>query len=274
MTLLAIPFESLRAEFLRRGIPVDAPGFYDHPAFLKLKAEDPEAMSAYARYVLERPYAPEYPALAETTIHIVSGILYRELVLDGRLGACIDLSMVMSRILDRLGVWNFVVNGAVTTVYPEESGLTNGYYWPIHKSAAQAGHAWVCAPPFSVIDMTIGRQPQEFHPHDFVPDFVYSKERADFPVYIDDLCSEAVRAEMAARGVPISLEGLFQEHPRLRSFLAAFPGTLYSHNGALYEYIPFEIIESIGPLEAITDLCLSGKYGHQIWQEKIAPLFT
>jgi hypothetical protein len=274
MALYTGTFDSIRAEFLRRGIPVEKPGFYDHPAFLQLKAEDPEALCAYARYVIEQPYAPEYFPFAENTIHIVSGILYRELVLDGRLGACIDTSMVMSRILDRLGVWNFIVNGAVTTVYPQESSLTNGYYWPIHKSSAQAGHAWISAPPFSVVDMTIGRQPQDFHPHDFVPDFVYSKERADFPVYIDDICSEAVRAEMAARGTPISLEGLFREHPRLQAFFAAFPGTLYSHNGALYEYIPVDVLEPIGPLEAITDLCLNGKFGHQIWKEKIAPLFA
>ncbi len=274
MALYTGTFDSIRDEFIRRGIPVDAPGFYDHPAFLQLKTEDPEAPSAYARYVLEQPYTPEYLAMAETTIHIVSGLLYRELVLDGRLGACIDTSMVMSRILDKLGVWNFVVNGAVTTVYPEESERMNGYYWPIHKSSAQAGHAWVAAPPSSVVDMTIGRQPQDFHPHDHVPDFVYSKERTEFPVYIDDICSEAVRAEMAARGVPVSLEGLFQEHPRLREFLRFFQGTLYSHNGALYEYIPVDTIEVIGPLEAITDLCLNGKYGGDLWREKIAPLFT
>jgi hypothetical protein len=274
MALYTGTFESIRAGFLRRGIPVEKPGFYDHPAFLAFKAEDPEAMAAYARYVLDQPYTPEYLAFAENTIRIVSDILYRELLLDGRLGACIDTSMVMARVLDRLGVWNYMVNGAVTTVYPEESGLTNGYYWPVHQSEAQAGHAWVCAPPFSVVDMTIGRQPQDFHPHDYVPDYVYSKERADFPVYIDDICSEAVRAEMAVRGVPIDLEGLFREHPRLKEFFATFKGTLYSHNGALYEYIPFEILTSAGPLESLTDLCLNGRYGLQLWEEKIAPRFA
>jgi hypothetical protein len=274
MALYTGTFDSIRAEFLRRGIPIDRPGFYDHPAFLRLKAEDPEALAAYARYVLDQPYAPEYLAFAENAIRVVCDVLYRELILDGRLGACIDLSMALSRILDKLGVWNFMVNGAVTTVYPVESGLSNGYYWPVHKSSAQAGHAWVCAPPFRVIDMTIGRQPTDFHPHDYVPDFVYAREASDFPVYIDDICSEDVRADMAARGTSLDLEGLFREHPRLRAFFAAFPGSLYSHNGALYEFIPVDTLEPIGPLEAITDLCLSGRFGHQIWDEKIAPLFA
>jgi len=266
-------FESIRKEFLRRGIPIETPGFYDHPAFAQLQSEDSDALAAYARFVLERPYSPEYLADAEHKIRTVSQILYRDLVTDGRLGACVDVTMALSRMLEKLGVWNFMVNGAVTTVYPVESTLHNGYYWPIHEGDADAGHAWLCAPPFRVIDVTIGRQPQDYHPHDFVPDFVYSKESMDFPVYIDDLCSEAVRAQMFVKGVPVTLEGLFGAYPSLRHFLEIFRGTLYSHNGALYEYIPVFPLASLGPLEQITDLCLNGKYGHEIWKEQIEPLF-
>jgi hypothetical protein len=265
-------FESIRDRFVGLGIPVEAPGFYDHPAFLALKAQDPDALALYARFVQLQPYTAEYLDFAEKKIRALGDLLYEELVLDGRLGACIDLSMAMSRMLDKLGVWNYMVNGAVTTVYPAESGIPNGYYWPIHdRDDVQAGHAWVCAPPFAVVDVTIGRQPRDLHPHEFVPDFVYAKERHDFPVYIDDLCSEDVRAALVARGVPPTLEGLFTVHSRLKSFLETFQGTLVSHHGALYEYIPVFILESVGRLEHITDLCLNGKYAQEIWAEKVAP---
>jgi hypothetical protein len=270
--LYARGFAPVLEAFTKRGLNVETPGFYDAPAFKQFVAQEDEAMSAYARYVLDKPHSPEYLASAERIVRTVSAALHEELVRDGRLGACIDLSMGMSRMLERLGVWNFVVNGAVTTIYPVETGLPNGYYWPIHKGEAQAGHAWVCAPPFAVVDMTIGLQPDTNQTSRHAPEFVFEKKRGPFPVYIEDLCGEDMRQELAGHGLPWSLEGLCTLLPRLKPFLETFPGTLHSH-GALTEYIPVSILEPAGDLDNLPDLCLNGRFGPQIWEETIAPLF-
>ena len=60
---------------------------------------------------------------------------------EGRLGACIDLSMVLSRILDAEGIWNYVVKGSLTLTFPRSVQPGPIYFWPIDEGDFQAGQA-------------------------------------------------------------------------------------------------------------------------------------
>jgi hypothetical protein len=260
-------------EFTAMGLSLDVPGFYDAPAFVEALHANPELLEHYAKYVAGRSYSPEYLERAERIIRQVGEIYHRELVRDGRLGACIDLSMVLSRVLDRLGVWNYVVKGALTTVYPPESGKPNGYYWPFDHSPAQAGHAWIFAPPFSVIDITLGQQPYEPSDREYFPDVVYAKGFSDVEVGIDDLCSLSIQLEMADQGQPIWNEGFFESRPELARFLREFKPTVVEHRGAEHRFIPVDVGASEWPLEEITALELNGRLGHEIYEREIKPLF-
>jgi len=266
--------ENIQKDFETRGIPTDLPGFYDHPVFMEIDAKHPEYLNNYARFVLSKSYSKEYLQSAEFKIRTVADAFHQELVRDGRLGACMDMCMVLSKILDQVGVWNFVVNGALTTTYPEESGIPNGYYWPIDIGPARAGHAWIFAPPFTVIDITIGHQNEDPLYAPFTPDFVYSQESADTVVGIEDICSSVIQAEMHLQGIPMLPEGLFMRRPELMPFFKIFNQTIFTHNKTEFKYIPVAISISDTPLEHITDLQLNGKYGHEIFEEKIKPVIT
>ena len=147
--------DQLRREFAGLGIPMDAPGFYDHPAFVAIEKKNPKFLEAYAKFVQSRPIDRTYIAQVRQVVGIVGPMWNEELVLDGRLGACIDLSMVLSRTLESGGVWNYVVKGALTIEFPKNSGYGKTYFWPIDIAKVAAGHVWVCAPPYSIIDLTI-----------------------------------------------------------------------------------------------------------------------
>jgi hypothetical protein len=269
-------FENILRDFEDAGIPVDAPGFYDHPAFAERFAQNPAYLNNYARFVMGRPYSPEYLAKAEKTLGIVCDLLHRELVEDGRLGACIDMALVLSRILDKLGIWNFPVLGALTTTYPAGSGIPQGFYWPVDHGAIDAGHAWIYAPPFTVIDITFGRQYYNPGLERYHPDAVYSKELSgllEVPVNIEDICSSSILMEMDARGLPWNLDGLFATHPHFEPFFQVFPRTVVEHQGASHKFVPVAIGVTELPLEEMTDLQLRGKSGHEVFEEKIRPLF-
>ena len=193
---------------------------------------------------------------------------------DGRLGACIDMSLALSRMLDKLGVWNFPVLGALTTTYPEHTEIPRGFYWPVDHGAIDAGHAWLFAPPFTVIDLTFGRQ--YFNPgvEAYHPDAVYSREVSDVPVLIEDICSSSILMEMDAQGLTWDLKGLFSTHPHFEAFFKTFPRAVVTHAGAAHKFIPVAVGVLDQPLEEMTDLQLNGMSGHAIFEEKIKPLFA
>jgi len=267
-------FENIRDDFKANGIATDAPGFYDHPAFIEAQLTNPGYMNNYAKFVLSKNYSEEYLDFVAPKIKFVCDVFYQELLNDGRLGACADMSKVLSKILDRLGVWNYSVNGALTTTFPESSGIPKSYYWPIDIDPEMAGHVWVFAPPFTVIDITIGQQPMDPDSRKHIPDFVYSRESSDVEVGIEDIYSSDVQAEMHLEGIPMLPEGIFIRNPQLKSFFETFHRTVFEHHGAELKYIPFAINMSDESLEDMTDLQLNGKYGAEIFEKKIKPVFA
>jgi hypothetical protein len=266
-------FEAILRDFTEAGIPTDIPGFYDHPAFAEIVSQNPEYLNNYARFVMEQPYSPAYLKHAEATLHTVCDIFHKELVADGRLGACIDMTLVLSRILDKLGVWNFPVFGSLTSTYPAESGIPQGFYWTVDHSIIDAGHAWLYAPPFTVIDITFGRQYYNPGLERYHPETVFSKESTDVPVNIEDICSSSILMEMDAQGLPWNLEGLFTTHPHFEPFFKMFPRTVVTKDGAEHKFVPVSIGPTEIPLEEMSELRLCGKFGHEIFEEKIRPLF-
>ncbi len=107
-------FQSVLNDFINHNIPIDSPGFYDNPNFINIENKNPTYLSNYAQFVQLRPYSQAYLIQAESTIIQIANLLRHELVSDGRLGACLDVCMVLSRILEREGIWNYLVQGALT----------------------------------------------------------------------------------------------------------------------------------------------------------------
>lgn len=98
--------------------------------------------------------------------------------LEGRLGACIDTSMTMGRILDLYGVRNYVVRGSLRITFPAASGHAPFCFWPVDEddgSGREYGHKWLVAPPFSVIDVTLKLQDYERSFRHLLPDKVLAK---------------------------------------------------------------------------------------------------
>jgi hypothetical protein len=118
-----------------------------------IEQKDSSFLDEYARFVHRKPCDVAYLQRAEQIINIVAAELYRGLVIEGRLGGCIDTSMTMGRILDLYGVWNYVVRGSLRITFPAGSGHDPFCFWPIDEndgSGREYGHKWLVAPPFSV----------------------------------------------------------------------------------------------------------------------------
>lgn len=266
--------DQLRREFAGLGIPMDAPGFYDHPAFVAIEKKNPKFLEAYAKFVQSRPIDRTYIAQVRQVVGIVGPMWNEELVLDGRLGACIDLSMVLSRTLESGGVWNYVVKGALTIEFPKNSGYGKTYFWPIDIAKVAAGHVWVCAPPYSIIDLTIHQQPFGGHRLKHVPPFVLSESVERYSPTIVDICSTEVVSDLQRQGAPLTNETLFRIQPNLRGIFQSFPATVERHDSTILNYTPCAISASDRPFEEITSLRLRGRTGYEIYQQRLKPILT
>src|SRR6266540_116994 len=107
---------------------------------------DPEFLVRYAEFVNLRRATPEYEAFARSQTVKAAAFLHERLVKDGRPGACVDISGLLSRFLDRLGVWNYVVKGGLVLEFSAATGFRpriSGRSWrpEIPPSQATRGSA-------------------------------------------------------------------------------------------------------------------------------------
>ena len=97
--------EELEAEFGRLGIDFRNPAFCETPAFLAAEQRNPRLLVKYAQYVNTLNFTLEYSQRAQTVVAETADFLYAELAADGRRGACIDISQMLQRFLERQGIW-------------------------------------------------------------------------------------------------------------------------------------------------------------------------
>lgn len=262
--------QALQAKYDELGIPTDRPGFYDHPNFQAQEAIEKSLLDSYAAFVRSGEYDASYLESAIAAIQIAGEVLNNELARDGRLGACIDTAMVLSRILDRHGIWNYVVKGALVIKFPKGSGIPTLYLWPFDKGEFDAAHAWVHAPPFEVIDIALRYQEYGYEIDDYVPEMVLAEGLIEAKVNEDDLFSPYARAQLLRRRVP---SGSFIQHvmPDLFQFWEEFPPAEVFVDRLKLKYIGTGISASERPLEEIKSLELSGRTGIQIYEELVKP---
>ncbi len=259
-----LPLADLERIFADLEIDTSKPGFHDHPRFLAVEREDGEFFNTYAAFVHQRAYQPDYLARARAVVPTVARILYEQLVAEGRLGACVDLSMALARILERLGIWSYMVKGALTIEYPKSARLANTHFCPINE-AGISGHVWVAAPPFRVIDLTIKRQPYaSLRTPIYLPDFVLAEKGGACSPTVYDLC-DPVDGQMPPSGFH------FEVVPHLRPMLRMFPGLEVKHDQTQCRYFTCAPSASNEALEDINNQTWAGRSAAAIYHELVVP---
>jgi len=271
MSPFAASLEELQEGFRYFGVPTDAPGFCDHPAFLELEQRNPEILNLYAAFVAKRHYTQEYLDRAVAVISRASGLLHRELVRHGRLGACVDISGILSRLLDREQIWNCGIKGSLTITFPLESGVEPRYFWSCDHGQFTAGHAWLFAPPFTVVDISVRQQPYDVQEASYIPDTVLSTDTHPVEVSVEDIVSPSARAEMLQQGIPPQhhLEAGARYIPGI--FQAFTPIVVSGLNGASLKYSPVAVHASDGTFEEMRNMDFDGLSPWELYVQRIQP---
>jgi hypothetical protein len=261
--------EELTTEFDRLGIPYTQPGFYDHTNFAAVERNDPAFLERYAEFVDLASFTPDYLEKVRRIVPEVACFLYRKLVEDGRLGACIDANTVFTRFLEREGVWNYLVGGSVAVDYGATTDL-DGRHWRhlSHPSnPVAAGHAWICAPPYKVVDITITRQlgvtEQE---HQLIGDYLmeerFEQEGVTFDIH--DIMDPECWLDF---GHPPPLHLVYLQHPGIRRVLQRFKPFTIRRGDVTLKYMPCKISAPTLPFHQSGTFCFSGKPPLELYAE-------
>lgn len=265
-------FDEIKKDFDRNHIPSREPGFYDHQNFVRVERSNRDYLLNYARFVQTRAYTQDYIERAISEIPFITSIINQELIQDGRKGACVDVSMVLSRILEAEGFWNYIVNGSVVLNFAEHTHLSSKYFWAVdYINKHINGHVWVVAPPFSIIDATINLQPYLEGEEAYIPNLIVSVSSITSPVEIDDILSPAFRSKLPVGVNTPSLISRYIQNPHWYTITDTFPTTIIEEQNVSLKYIPYSIHAPDRSLQGIGSLILSGKKPYELYQKVVKP---
>ncbi|MBF0191708.1 MAG: hypothetical protein HQL99_11310 [Magnetococcales bacterium] len=256
--------------FEKKGIPFDTPGFYDHPNFIKQEQRDPRFLELYAEYVESRAYDFDYLTAAEQKITIAASALESAVRADGRLGACVDVSGMLGRILDRLGVWNYVAKATLTITFPKPSGISIRYFWNFDVGEFVAPHAMVVAPPFGVVDLTARKQAYSSGEPDHIPNIILAKEWSLGSWKPEDLANPIILADLHRRR--ISFDTFMNEvRPDTANIIQSLPVRIVQEGETTFKYVIVAVGGTIEPLEGVTGYRPGGRTALEIFEQAILP---
>jgi hypothetical protein len=251
--------EQLEREFSDRGIGPFEPGFYDYPEFLEAEREDRKFLAKYAAYVDYLPLTPEYAARVRSTVTRLSTYLFEQLNRDGREGACVDISGAFARMLDEEKIWAYPVGGGVGIRFP---GNEKSYFGAISLpgTPVAAGHMWVCAPPYTVVDISLSLQPWSQERREFLPgNPILSEVASPFEATIFELMDmDYIRWVRRTYGQEPTVGQLLQNYPWLGPVLQQFPATTFPYGQLSLSYVPVGIKMSPKALDGMQAPTLNG----------------
>ena len=269
----------LGQEFAALGISPAAPGFYNSPAFLAAERKNPELLNAYAEWVTRRPRDAAYEGRAREVVPALAAAVGEWLDAEEMRGNCLNASTALSMFLERLGIWSFVAKGSVSVGDRRRPHLGVRSWHVVDEVdhvGGFAGHAWVCAPPFRVVDVTLKRQ----HWRDdasfghLLPEPMVIENADAIQPTCEDVVAEAIRMHEARRTGRVNPNFHHLVVPHLRWFTATFGAWECELGDALVRYIPSSVTAADVPLEDLDSSTVLKIRPIQFWQETVLPRFS
>ena len=268
--------QQLQEDFAEAGISTDAPGFYEDFQFIRREHKDPTYLDNYARFVQWRPYDETYLDRADRIVHIVAAELQLAMQLDANQPSYDESPLVISRILEREGIWNYVVHGALSIAFPSGSGFEPHWFPSVDAERATrkvSGYTWVVAPPFQVIDLTI--QTQDFpHPVGHLLPKIILEQKKDTAPAVDDpteILSAAAIDETRQAGLSLE-EGLDRLAPGYNCrFAPDFPACTFLRDETRFKFVPMKIVTTEDAIEQFKGFVSKGRPAIEIYEQEIKP---
>jgi hypothetical protein len=266
----------LEAMFRQRSIDYSDPEFYNLPSFIEAEQSDPKMLWEYADYVRTRLYSKRYVDKAREIVPLIVDFLYHQLIEDGRLGACLDMSLSASKIFEQLGYWCSIQVGSLTLEIPTAPNRKIRHWadFMISESPAKVGHAWLIVPPFAHIDITITRQKENDDLVAFIPSYVIvDKVEPLAGVRFEDVVDiDLANAWMRQFGELPTIGMVMKENPDVARYLSRFRPFSVTLDKATLKYFPCRTTAAQERFHEMKGHCFSGRSTREVFEDLIKKL--
>ena len=253
----------------KRNIDTRTIAFYNDPNFLAVEQSEPAFLEFYAVYVRLRDRDAAYDARVRSIVPRVVGKLSEEIKRDGQKGVCIDASMMLMKMLELHGVWSYAVNGALTIHSPSLPSPT--HFWPIDVTPV-AGHVWLVAPPFEIVDVSLACQPYFRGEQAFLPPYLVAEGGKRIRPHATDYCSSEVLLKVRQEHGPLPKDIHYRLNPGLQRRVEYFPSYEILSGTAKLHYCAGGVSASDAPsLQAIKSRRWNGLLAHELYDQVIKP---
>ena len=258
--------------FTNRNIPTDAIAFYNHPSFQAEEQKDAAFLELYGAWVRLRPRDAAYDAHVRHTIPRIVDILSPEIARDPQKGVCIDASMMLTKMLELEGIWCYGAKGALKIESSKLECPTHFYLFDDHPVA---GHVWVVAPPFEIVDVALGNQLFSCGEEKFIPQSLVAEEPARTVPQATDYFSTSLLGNIANRNGPLTKDIHLRSAPGLARTTTFFPSFDVELDQATLRYAVGGVTVSDGPsLYSIRSRKWNGRLPGELYDELVRPALS
>lgn len=249
-------------------IDVSAPGFLDDPNFIKAESRAPLFLENYAKYIKYMPLEDAYLVRVRKQLPEFSVLLASHLERQAILGNCKQVCLGVSRLLDRLGIWNYVVAGSVAA--KRRAGADEDWKYLRYVDRRDTpdgitGHFWLVVPPYVCVDPTI--KWQRWRDREFmnaIPDTLMIETATHFKAKPEDIIDPNAPPSLIAK-----FQGALLDLVRFQR--EGFSALRVVTEETEFEYVPQGICAPNEPIEMIGQS--AGFRPVEFWNESICSAF-
>lgn len=261
--------KTLTRLFAKRNIPTEEIAFYNDPHFGAAEQKDPTFLELYAAWVRLRPRDASYDRHVRRTIHRTIEVLAPEIARDPQKGVCIDASLMLAKMLELEGIWCYVARGALTI---ESSTLGSPTHFWAYDDEQVAGHAWVVAPPFEIIDVALGNQLFTHGEDRLVPQSIVVEQPLRVAPAATDYFSTNVLQRAYLEYGPLPKDIHLRIQPHLARIIEFFPSFEVPLERAKLRYAAAGVTMSDGKsVYTITSRRWNGKFPGELYDDIVRP---
>lgn len=260
-------FQSIDRLLRDDGIDTSLIEFYNQTPFLEQEKTDPRYARHLSRWLSRRPMSDSYRSRVSRVVPAVAeraATLFEE---SDMVASCVNGSFMLSKVLERAGIWNHVIHGSVVMEVASQ-GIWRGFHTADDKDFPDAflGHAWVFAPPYHVVDVTIAKQRWDDEERPFVPAHIISRFTSRLDVQLNDVVATRLYPRLNDHPSWGKRQLIYDLLPELHEMEGDIAPMGVAVEETKIRYIPVSIIIPEGPLEQANSApgC-TGPTGEELW---------
>lgn len=267
----SVTYEDIKQDFEKRNIPFDTPGFYDHPNFLLIEEKNASYLSNYAKFVHERPRDESYDDFVKKAVPLIVNFYHDKHIGKDSDNSRTEFTNIISKALEKAGVWNYVVKGSVTIDFPDASDIPRHNFWSIDYDGYSAAHTWIVAPPFYVVDVSLKTQAFSAEEAEHLMPTSCDEANNIIEPELEDILTPDACTLLASHKLKRS-EYFGVISPQTEKFLAVFPSREVLFEDTKMKYFPLSVSAADLPFEQMTNIRFDEQTAYEIYENEIREL--